>query len=109
MNSHHVLGDTGSLQFLKSESTATTILDVVLESRASDDRPQRLDRSGSNFSGLSSTSLAAAVFPGGLVEPGLNITVPILVEMGIGDHLIPFGRHFEAIFALPEMAKKKHC
>ena len=34
-----------------------------------------------------------AELAGGLVEPGLDVTLPILVEMGVGDHLVPFRRH----------------
>ena len=31
-----------------------------------------------------------------LVEPGLHVVLPLFVEVTIGDHVIPFGRHGEA-------------
>ena len=76
------------------------IFNVILECGASHNWSQSFDGPWSHFGGLERTSFAATFFPGGLVEPGLHITVPILMEVGIWDHLIPFGRHLEVFWML---------
>lgn len=32
-----------------------------------------------------------------LIEPGLNITLPLFMEVSIRNHVIPFGRHGETV------------
>ena len=92
-NAHHVLADSSSLDFIKSESSSKPLLDVVLEGRASDDGPQGLQGPGSNAGSLGGTGLAPAFLAGRLVEPGLDVTIPILVEVLVRHHLVAFGRH----------------
>ena len=91
--SYHVLRDTGSLQFIQSESASTTILNVVFVGGAPNNGTKGLNWSWGNLGGLSSTSLSSPFLSCGLVEPCFYVPIPILVEMGIWHHLISFGRH----------------
>ena len=56
------------LQLSQGETTASTNFTVVLDGRASDDRPQLVDRSGRNGGGLglpdsTTTDLLGGLFP----------------------------------------------
>lgn len=60
----------------------------------SDHRAQGACRgSGGDGTGLLDAGGVSAVFAGWLVEPRLNVTLPILVEMAIRNYIIPFGCH----------------
>ena len=96
-DAYQVLAESGGLDFFKRESTSEPLLDVVFECRAPDDGPQGLEGTGCNTGSLGSSGLAPAFFASGLVEPGLDITIPIFVEVRIGHHLVTFGRHDEAV------------
>jgi hypothetical protein len=93
LNSYKVLADSGSLDFIKGESPAEPLLQVVLEGRASDNRPQGLQGPRRNLGSLGNAGLAPSFLARGLIEPGLDVSVPVLVEVPIGHHLVPFGRH----------------
>ena len=83
---YQVLAESGGLDFFKRESTSEPLLDVVFECRAPNDGPQGLEGAGCNAGSLGSSGLAPAFFTSGLVEPGLDITIPILVEVRIRHH-----------------------
>ena len=89
-----VLAQSSSLQFLQGEAAASSLLQVVLVCWTVNHWPQLTQRSGSNLSSLGQSLLAAAQLPGGLVEPGLDVVLPVLVEMTIGDDVVSFSRHF---------------
>jgi hypothetical protein len=88
-----VLSKSCRLDLLERETASQPLLHVVLERGAPHDRPEGLDGPGRDGGGLLNPGRATADLPGGLVEPGLDVPLPILVEMGIGNHLVAFGRH----------------
>ena len=73
-------------------------------SRAGNDRPELVERPGGDPGGLGHAVLAAADLPGGLVEPGLHVLLPVLVEVPIGDDVVSFRRH-STICNIVEMFK----
>jgi len=77
------LAQASSLELFKGESPASPLLQVVLVSWTTHDGPQLSQRPGGNTGSLLDSVLAAPDFPGRLVEPSLNITLPILVKMAI--------------------------
>ena len=85
-----VLAQSSSLQFLQGEAAASSLLEVVLVCWTVNHWPQLTQRSGSNLGSLGQSLLAAAQLPGGLVEPGLDIVLPILMKMPVWDELVPF-------------------
>merc|ERR1711862_703502 len=84
----------------RKKSTSSTIFNVIFVSWATNNRTKSLDWSWSNLGGLYSTSLTTTFFSCWLIEPTFHISLPILMEMGIRDHLISFGRHGEALLSL---------
>ena len=95
--SHHFLAEASGFDFVKGETTSQPLLDVVFAGGASDHGPQGLEGPGGYAGSLGSTGLAPTFFAGGLVEPGLNVSVPIFVEVLVRHHLVAFGRHDEAV------------
>lgn len=93
LESHQVLADSSSLDLIEGEPTAEPLLQVVLEGGASDDGPEGLEGPRGDLGGLGNSGPAPALLASGLVEPGLDISVPVLVEVPIRHHLVPFGRH----------------
>ena len=85
-----LLAETSSLELLKCEPLTGPELDVVFIGGAVDCRPQLAQGPGGDAGRLGHTSLVAAELPGGLVKPGLDIVLPILVEMTVWDELISF-------------------
>ena len=85
-----LLAETSSLQLLQGESLAGPDLDVVLVGGAVDSGPQLAQGPGSDAGSLGHTGLVTAELPGGLVEPGLDIILPVLMEMSVRDELVPF-------------------
>jgi hypothetical protein len=65
--------------------------------------------SGGDGTGLLHTGGVSAVFAGGLVEPRLDVALPILVEMAIGNHIIPFGRHGDGASNLMALKCQTRC
>lgn len=59
--SEHFNAGVSHLQLLQSEPPTGADAAVVLDSRASDNRPQVIDRSGRNSSDLGKTSISSAV------------------------------------------------
>ena len=89
-----VLAESCSLQLLQSEATAGPDLEVVLVGRAVDHRPQLAQGAGGHAGGLGDPGLAPPQLPGGLVEPRLDIVLPILVKVAIRDEVVSLGWHF---------------
>ena len=85
-----LLAKTSGLELLKSESLAGPDLDVVFVGGAVDCGPQLAQGPGSDAGSLGHAGLVAAELPGWLVEPGLDIVLPILVKMPVWDELVPF-------------------
>jgi len=89
-----VLAKTSSVDFLQSEPTTGTNLGVVSDSWTTDYRAKRsCSWAWSNSAGLLESLRMTPDLAGRLIEPCLHVLLPILVEMAIGDHVIPFGRH----------------
>ena len=73
------------LQFLQGEATSSTDFGVVLESGAADGRAQQsVDGARSDQGSLLGTRNTAALLLARLVEPGLDSSLPVLVEMAVG-------------------------
>ncbi len=85
-----LLAETSSLKFLQSESLAGPDLDVVFVGGAVDCGPQLTQGPGCDAGSLGHAGLVATELPGGLVEPGLDIVLPILMKMPVWDELVPF-------------------
>lgn len=81
-------GNTGSLQLFQSETTSSLDLHVVLDGRAADDRAQQLSRARTSSGSLGSAGNTASLLLAGLIEPGLDATLPLLVEMSVGDDVV---------------------
>lgn len=88
-----VLAEPSSLQLLESESPPGPDLDVVLVGRAVDHGPQLAQGAGSHAGGLGDPGLTPPELPGGLVEPRLDIVLPILVKVPVGNEVVPLGWH----------------
>ena len=90
-----LLVDAGSTQLFVRETTARTDLGVVAASRASHDRSERTaGRSRCQAGSLLQTGVAPASLTSWLVEPGLDVALPPLVEVTVGDHVVTFWRHY---------------
>ena len=88
-----VLAQSSSLQFLKSESSTCSDLDIVFVGRAVDHWSQLSKRSWSNPCCLGCSGLATADLPGWLVEPSLDIVLPIFVKVAIWYDVVSFRWH----------------
>merc|ERR1719193_293753 len=78
-----LLAQTCSFQLLKGESSTSPLLEVVLVGGAAHDWPQLAEGPGGDARGLLNSVLATPDLPGGLVEPSLDITLPVLVKMAV--------------------------
>jgi hypothetical protein len=84
-----VLGKTGTLELSKGESTASANTARVLSSASMDDGADGTsDGLGEDTGGLGLSVKSSAELAGRLVEPGLNTTIPILMEVGVRDHVV---------------------
>jgi hypothetical protein len=82
------------LQLLKGKSTATSNFSVVLDSGASNNRPQKTsNRAWGNVTGFLLTSGVPPLLSCRLVEPGSYHRLPILMEVAIRYYVVSFGRH----------------
>jgi len=88
-----VLGDLGFLELCERETTASTNTAVVLDGWATDDGPQKVDRSWCDLSSLCETGISAAELASWLVEVSPNITLPILAEMVVRELLVVLDSH----------------
>ena len=74
-------GETGKLNFLKSESSSELGLGSVFLSAAMNDRSQQTERSGGYSSSLLSSLLGSNLLMSGLVEEAFDTPHPVLSEM----------------------------
>ena len=74
-------GESGELNFLKSESSAKLDLGSVLLSAGMNDRSQVAKRSGRDSSSLLSSLIASNLLMSGLVEETFDTPHPVLSEM----------------------------
>merc|ERR1719452_385236 len=88
-----LLAQTSSLQLLKGEAPASPLLEVVLVGGAAHHGPELAQGPGGDAGSLLNPVLAAPDLPRRLVEPGLDIALPVLVEVTIGDDVIPLCWH----------------
>ena len=80
-------------QFLDCETLSEPFPFVVPDSCAPDYGPEGTHGPGSDLHGFLLTGSPPALFPGRLVEPCSYPSLPVFVEMGIWNHIIPFRRH----------------
>lgn len=91
------------LQLNQGETSTGSRTTVVLDGRASDDGSQLVDGSGSDSGGLGQTSSSSSRLAAGLVEVDANSTLPVLVEVVVGQLLVVLDRHLVCltIFSQP--------
>ena len=61
---------------------------VVPDGLASDSRPQSIEGSGSDGNCLGSPCLQPSALSASLIEPNSDVSLPVLSQMDIGDHVI---------------------
>lgn len=84
-----VRGDAPYLELLEGEATAgTDLLVVALGGRTHNRAEKPIDGAGEDLDGLRLTLDATGLLLAGLVEPGLDTTVPILLEVDVGDNVV---------------------
>jgi hypothetical protein len=83
-----VSGDTGSLELLKRETSASSDLSVVSDSGGSDNRSEKIQRSGSDSSGLLGSCKSSRRLLAGLVKVGLDPLLPVLSEMVLDEGVV---------------------
>ena len=91
-------GRAGYLELSKGEATAESGLHVVLLSGATDNGSQKT--SGGSGGDGSSDLLAvhsAGLLLSGLVEPGLDAVLPILVEVSINQNVVVLDHFLDSI------------
>lgn len=87
-------GDTSSGELLDGEATTETKLVVVPLGRRTNHGPQETSRRpGVSGGGLGLTSETTTVLSGGLVEPGLDVLLPVLAEVDVRDNVVVLDRH----------------
>jgi len=91
--SGEILVETGGLDLLQGETATETLFLVVLDGRASNDGPELGGGPGGDTSRLGLSGLGAPDLPGRLIEPGLHAVLPILLEMGILNHVVMLRSH----------------
>lgn len=81
------------LQLSKGETPSGTDTTVILDGRTSDDGSETVGRTRSDGGGLGQTSSAASRFATWLVKVHTHSTLPVLVEMVVGELLVVLDRH----------------
>ena len=89
-----VLAEPSSLQLLEGEAPPGPDLHVVLVGRTVDHGPQLPQGPGGNTGSLGDPALTPPELPGGLVEPSLDVVLPVLVKVTVGDQVVTLGWHF---------------
>merc|ERR1712167_97396 len=83
------LGQAHCLDLRKGEATPDASLGVVLHSGRVHNRPHAaIHRAGGNLGRLLGTSISPRLLASWLVEPGLNVPLPVLPELAHGVDLI---------------------
>jgi len=89
-----VLAKTGPVDFLQSKPTTGTDFRVVSDSWASDHGSERSSSwAWSDAASLLQSLRMTSDLTSWLIEPCLDVLLPILVEMAIRNHVITFRRH----------------
>ncbi|KAF0724285.1 hypothetical protein Ae201684P_003174 [Aphanomyces euteiches] len=88
--------DTGFLQFVQGETTASAHFRAILDRRAVHGRAQETSsRTRGNGGSLSLASQAAGLLLRGLVKPRLDAVLPILMEVAVRDHVVVLHGDYE--------------
>lgn len=96
------------LELLEGETTTKLDLEVVSESRGTNNRANSTGgRSGEDGSGLGKTSLSADLLLSGLVEPGLHSKLPLFLEVVLGDFIVSL-RHLVLVSLFPQSISIYH-
>lgn len=82
------VADISYLEFSQCETSSDSCSSVILDCRALNDWSKSVDWSRSDSCGLCETSSSASVLSCWLVEMYSYSSLPILVEMGVGDDVI---------------------
>lgn len=61
---------------------------VIPDGLASNSRPETIERTRSNGICLVSPCCEPSALPSGLVEPHSDVSLPVLPEMDVGDHVV---------------------
>jgi hypothetical protein len=78
-----------NLELLESETTTRARAHAVFSRGALDDGTEEtLNGTREDAGSLLLTGLTAAKVASGLVEPGANAQLPVLVEVGVGDNIV---------------------
>ena len=89
------------LELFQCESTSISDFCVVPKCGATYNRSYGTsNRPWGNPQCLLSSRLSTSLLPTRLVEPGLDETLPVFVEMAIGDHVVVFGSHVTELYCL---------
>lgn len=80
------------LEFLESKASTSTSTAVVLDGRALDNRSETVDWTRRNRSSLYETSGSTSGLATWLIEVNSDSSLPILVEVRIGDDVVVFDR-----------------
>jgi hypothetical protein len=89
---------TTYLELLKSESTTSTELGVVLDGRATYGRAEKaIDGSRGDASSLLDTCDSSRLLAAGLIEPSLDTALPVLTEMLVGQLIVVFQNHCSTV------------
>jgi hypothetical protein len=87
------------LEFLKSETTTSTKLGVVLDGGATDSWAKKaINGSRSDASSLLDACNSSRLLATGLIEPGLDTALPVLTEMLIGQLIVVFQNHCSTVW-----------
>ena len=86
-------GDSGRLQLVDGESTTQADLSVVFYGGTVHQGPKFLRGPRRHDTRLRYTCIVATLFAKRLVEPGLDETLPILVEVGVGHGSVALSNH----------------
>ena len=76
------------LQFKQSETSSSSCLSVVPSGRALDNWLESVNWSWSNLRGLCETSSSSSVFSAWLIEVDSHPSLPVLVEVVVGDDVV---------------------
>jgi hypothetical protein len=79
---------TNRLDFSKSETLAESGSMTIADSLASDGGSKSIERSGSSGGSSGSAGSESSALAAGLVEPDLDVALPVLSEMDVGEDVV---------------------
>lgn len=90
------------LQLIKSKTSTSSNFGVVLKCRTSYNGSNGTSHwARSNLYGFFFASCTSALLASRLVEPGLDIPLPVFVKMGIWNYIVSLGSHGGLVKGLP--------